>query len=207
MQDLIIMGAGGLAAETYEWISDYTEHSFSINFYADFTEQEKLYGIPISTDLSKFSNSSFKFITAVGSPTIKDIFYNKAISFNIQPCDPIYTTRSIISKSVKLQPNTMVSPNATVTARTLIGHSATIHYGCTIGHDCKIGNFFTALPGSNISGNVTIGNYVTVGANASIREKLYIAHNVFIGMGSVVVKNIEESGVYVGNPAKRIRSM
>ena len=68
----------------------------------------------------------------------------------------------------------------------------------------NIGNFFTALPGCNISGNVTIGDYVTIGANACIKEKLTIANNVFIGMGAVVVKDIKEAGIYVGSPAIKL---
>jgi acetyltransferase-like isoleucine patch superfamily enzyme len=61
------------------------------------------------------------------------------------------------------------------------------------------------MPGSVISGDVNIGNNVYLGTNASIREKLSIYSLSVIGMNSCVIKHIEESGVYVGVPAKKIK--
>lgn len=55
-------------------------------------------------------------------------------------------------------------------------------------------------------GEVVIGNNVYVGANAIILPNVHIADNVVIGAGAVVTKDITEDGVYVGVPAKRIKS-
>jgi UDP-3-O-[3-hydroxymyristoyl] glucosamine N-acyltransferase len=44
-----------------------------------------------------------------------------------------------------------------------------------------------------------------MGNNSSIREKLSIHSLTTIGMNSAVVKNIEEPGVYVGCPSKKIK--
>ena len=46
-----------------------------------------------------------------------------------------------------------------------------------------------------------IGNNVSIGTNATILP-VNIVDNVVIGAGAVVTKNITESGVYIGNPAK-----
>jgi acetyltransferase-like isoleucine patch superfamily enzyme len=51
-----------------------------------------------------------------------------------------------------------------------------------------------------------IGNNVSIGSNATILP-VNICDNVVIGAGSVVTKNIEEPGIYAGNPAKKIRSL
>jgi UDP-3-O-[3-hydroxymyristoyl] glucosamine N-acyltransferase len=63
------------------------------------------------------------------------------------------------------------------------------------------------MPGSIISGNVKIGNSVYLGTNSSIREKITITNSVKIGMNSSVVKNIEDPGVYVGTPSKKIKDI
>lgn len=55
-------------------------------------------------------------------------------------------------------------------------------------------------------GRVIIGNNVYVGTNAVIMSNVTITDNVIIGAGAVVVKDILEDGVYVGCPAKRIKS-
>ena len=43
------------------------------------------------------------------------------------------------------------------------------------------------------------------GSNASVRQGISICSDVTIGMGGTVVKSINESGVYVGNPASKLR--
>ncbi len=50
-----------------------------------------------------------------------------------------------------------------------------------------------------------IGNNVSIGSNSTILP-VTICENVVIGAGSVVTKNISVSGVYAGNPARKIRS-
>jgi sugar O-acyltransferase (sialic acid O-acetyltransferase NeuD family) len=200
--NLVIMGTGGLASESLEWIQQEMDLFSGIQFYADFSDKMELFRIPIVTTLDDLEGKYF--LTAVGDPKLKYKFYEKAINKGLIPCNPLITKRTTVARSALLRDNTIIAPNATITSRVCIGHSATIHYGCTIGHDCNIGDYFTALPGCNISGNVSIGHMVTVGANACIREKITIADKVFIGMGAVVVKDIKEAGVYVGNPARKL---
>jgi serine acetyltransferase len=43
-----------------------------------------------------------------------------------------------------------------------------------------------------------------MGTNSSVREKIKISNDVIVGMNAAVVKNIEESGTYVGVPVKKI---
>lgn len=50
-----------------------------------------------------------------------------------------------------------------------------------------------------------IGNNVNVGCHVAIIGDIKIGNNVTIGAGSVVVKNIPDNAVVVGNPAKIIK--
>lgn len=52
----------------------------------------------------------------------------------------------------------------------------------------------------------TIGNKVSIGSNATIMP-VSICDHVIIGAGAVVTKDIEEPGIYVGNPAKKLRNL
>lgn len=99
---------------------------------------------------------------------------------------------------------TIICPGTILTDNITLGIHCLINLNCTIGHDCIIGDFVTLSPGVNVSGNVTIGNGCYIGTNAVIREKISICDNVVIGAGGVVVKDITEPGVYVGNPVKKI---
>ena len=50
-----------------------------------------------------------------------------------------------------------------------------------------------------------IGNNVTVGCNVTIIGDIAIGNNVVIGAGSVVVKDVPDNAVVVGNPARIIK--
>jgi acetyltransferase-like isoleucine patch superfamily enzyme len=54
--------------------------------------------------------------------------------------------------------------------------------------------------------STNIGNHVSIGSNATILP-VSICDGVIIGAGSVVTKDIKEKGIYVGNPAKKIRPL
>jgi acetyltransferase-like isoleucine patch superfamily enzyme len=47
---------------------------------------------------------------------------------------------------------------------------------------------------------------VSIGSNATILP-VRICDHVVIGAGSVVTKDITESGIYAGNPARKIRQV
>ena len=54
---------------------------------------------------------------------------------------------------------------------------------------------------------ITIGNDVWLGGNVIVNPGVTIGNNVVIGSGSVVIKDIPDNSVAVGNPCKVIREI
>ena len=73
----------------------------------------------------------------------------------------------------------------------------------------SIGDNFTCLHcttiGKSDKGRPVIGNNVKVGCHVVIIGNITIGNNVTIGAGSVVVKDVPDNAVVVGNPAKIVK--
>jgi len=90
---------------------------------------------------------------------------------------------------------------------TIIGKSTCMAHGTLIGHGCHIGNYNHFANGIKLGGGCITSDYNFLGSGAvlSAGNKI-LAQDVILGAGAIVVKDIIEEGVYVGNPAKRIKS-
>ena len=117
----------------------------------------------------------------------------------------IHPTALIMDDNVEIGEGSFIGAHSILTTNIKIGRHAILNRSNHIGHDCVIGDYFSAMPGAIVSGNVTIYDIVYMGNNSSIREKLSIHSFSTIGMNGSVVKHIEESGVYVGVPAVKIK--
>jgi sugar O-acyltransferase (sialic acid O-acetyltransferase NeuD family) len=117
----------------------------------------------------------------------------------------IHPSAQIMDSSIEVGEGSFVGANSILTTDITIGKHAILNRANHIGHDCTIQDYFSAMPGAIVSGNVTIGDCVYMGTNSSIKEKLTVHGLSIIGMNSCVVKSIEQPGVYVGVPAKKLR--
>ena len=111
---------------------------------------------------------------------------------------------ALIMGDVEIGEGSFIGAYSILTTNIKIGKHAILNRGNHIGHDCQIGNYFSAMPGAIVSGNVKIYDLVYMGNNSSIREKLSIHSLSTIGMNGAVVRNIEDNGTYVGVPVKKI---
>ncbi|MEG0564465.1 acetyltransferase [Anaerorhabdus sp.] len=142
----------------------------------------------------------YEFIIAIGSNKLRNQIselYDLKWHTAIHPSAIIDTT-CIVSEG------TCIMANAVVNSSAKIGKHCIINTGSIVEHDCIVDDYCHLSPNSVICGTVKIGKEVHVGAGSTVINNISIIDNVIIGAGACVVKDIVESGTYVGVPTKKV---
>ena len=71
-----------------------------------------------------------------------------------------------------------------------------------IAHGVEVGKNSLIIANAMIAGSVKIGKDVWVAPSTSVRQKLNVGDNALIGLGSVVVKDVDANQIVAGVPAK-----
>ncbi len=153
--------------------------------------------------LSEFNPDKFTVMVAIGGSTDRYDVVSK-LPKSTEYFTFIHPT-ALIGDDVNIGIGSFIGANSIITTNVTLGNHALLNRANHIGHDTKIGSFFSMMPGAIISGNCNIYDCVYLGTNSSVKEKTSIHSLVNIGLNAGVVKNINEPGVYVGVPAKKIK--
>jgi len=126
---------------------------------------------------------------------------------NLYGC--IIGNNTFIGPFVEIQKDVTIGDNCKIQSHTFICELVELGDNCFVGHGVMfINDLFSkggpAMGDKDLWGKTKIGKNVSIGSNATILP-VNICDNVVIGAGAVVTKNIVESGVYIGNPAKKIK--
>ena len=144
---------------------------------------------------------------------IKDVTFGA----NVTVIEPLNLYGCELGDDVFVGPFVEIQRNVSIGARTRVQSHSFICELVTVGRDCFIGHgvmfindlFKQGGPEKNDPGKwkpTHIGDHVSIGSNVTILP-VHICDHTVIGAGSVVTKNITEPGVYVGNPARKIRDL
>lgn len=153
--------------------------------------------------ISKFNPREYKLMIAVGDSEQRKKIIDK-LPYNTQFFTFIHPTAQIMDKNITIRGGTFIGANSILTTDIKIGKHALLNRGNHISHGCNIGDFFSMMPGSLLSGDCIIGDNVYIGSNACVLQKIKIVSSVIIGAQSLVAKNITKSGTYVGIPTRKL---
>lgn len=211
MNDIVIIGAGGLGREVkflIDEINRFEKKWNIVGFIDDYKSQDELiHGIKVLGKIDWLLNKSIYVACAIGDSNVRNSIItslesNKKLIFPTL-IHPLFS----LSDTLLISEGVIVQTNVSITVDVEIGRFCIISPGVTIGHDTVLSNFVTILPGTNISGNVIIGEMATLGTGSKVIQNIKIGKNSLIGAGGVVTKDIPDNVVAVGVPAKPIRSI
>ena len=215
MKKLVILGGSGIgmiassiARENGEYevagfLNDYEPVGSYIGKY------DKVEVIGKTDDIQYYlDNGYYFFIAYVGLKREKTTF-EKIEKFNI-PMDSyvnlIHKTAYIPKGFCKIGKGVLMAPYSQLSPDTTVGDNCMLLANSFLGHDSTMLRFAHLATNSVVGANVVVGRGVHVGSNSTIREKVTIGDFSLIGMGAVVLKDVEVNTKVIGNPAKELRN-
>ena len=155
--------------------------------------------------ISKLDPTEFCVMVCIGdSQTRKSVV--SRLPTGIQYFSFIHPTAVIQPSDQIIGQGTFIGPFCSVISTKRLGSHSILVRASHIGHDCETGDYLSMMPGSILSGNVGVGECVYLGAQSCVKQNVTITHNVVVGMGTIVIRDIENAGVYV-NPNGALRKI
>lgn len=219
MEDIVICGAGGFGRET-QWLierinekckEETGEELWNILGYIDD-------GVEIGTEVNGYRVlggcdylidriTPLAVICAIGTSKTRKKVIEK-ISSNSNLSFPNLIDPSVhMSSRIKLGLGNIICAENILTVNISIEDFCIINLDCTVGHDARLSSFVTLYPSVNISGNTYLGECVELGTGTQIIQGKKIRSGTIVGAGTVVVKDIDEPGTYIGVPARKVEKM
>lgn len=106
----------------------------------------------------------------------------------------------ILEDDVQVGANTVIARGAIDS--TVIGKGSKIDNQCFISHNVKMGEDTFVVGETIMFGSSSTGKRAYISGNSTIRNGIHVGEQALVGMGSVVVKNVEDRSVVKGNPAR-----
>ena len=208
MKELYILGAGTYGEVIFELAE--TVGYKVIGFYDDDPTLigTEVMGKKVIGPFSNFTKSDMigkNFAVAIG---------NNKIRFQVM--QNILNNEGILPS--------LIHPKANICSSAMIGKGVYIHAGACIWTKAEIGDFTFISPNTVIAHHTKVGkaclistlcavgalikikDHVTLGIGTTVITGVNrIGENVVSGGGSVIIKDVEDNSVIVGNPARKIR--
>lgn len=206
---LIVFGTGSiaeLAAFYFERDSPYEIVAFTVD--DDYAVEDSFLGRP----LVSFSALAQTYDPAQHSAFVA-LSYKSMNSLRRQRFEAMkglgFTTASYVSSRAavlndnRIGENCFILENVTIQPFVTIGDNVTIWCGVNVCHHSTIGSHSFLAPGVTISGDVVVGESCFIGVNTTIRNGVRIGDRCVLGAGSIILSDVESSGVYAAQPTPR----
>ena len=207
-------GSGEIAMSTFESVNE-VNHEWNIEGYLnDVAEPGSLMGkhkiVGSTSEIHDWVNKGYHIhYTLHFNAKAKEERVNKLINLNIPPeafASAVHP-KAYLNPETEVGLNTLLLPFSATSVGTKVGNHIHVYTSGFLGHDCHIEDFSTIAAHSIIGGRVRVKKGAHIGLNSSVREDVEIGEYSILGMGSVLLKNIESKSVYAGNPAKFIKKL
>ncbi|MCK6684794.1 MAG: acetyltransferase [Thermoanaerobaculia bacterium] len=214
-QKLIVLGTGGNCVDIVDTVREINARAHRcvydcVGFLDDEPTRQgtRVANLPVLGTLGDaHMYTDCRFVNGIGSSSSfrrKRYIIAKAGMPDERFATIVHPTASVSSLAV-LGPGTVILQLATVASNVRVGRHVIQLPSSVVSHDCVVGDYSCIAGGVCISGGVSIGESCYIGTNAAIIENVNVGRCSLVGMGAVVLHDVRENSVVVGNPARHLR--
>lgn len=205
MKDIIIVGAGGCGREVANWIEDINEKEETWNILGFIDDNvNALDGFPpkykVIDSISNHVPGDAYYAIGIANPPVKkkiaEMLESKGAEFAsiIHPSTRIYT-------EFPLGRGLITYPNAKISTGCKIGNFVNIQ-STIIGHDVLIEDYVTVSSSCGVTGGTKLREACFLADHVAISVGMEIGKHAYVGIGSVVIRDVKEDTRVFGNPAR-----
>ena len=159
-------------------------------------------GVPVLGPVADYvSYREYPFVIAVGNNSVRR---HLAETLDVRWYTAVHS-RAAVSAYARIGEGTVIMANAAVNADATVGRHCILNTGAVVEHDNVLGDYVHLSPNAALGGGVEVGERTHIGIGACVRNHLRICEDCVVGAGAAVGKDIQEPGVYVGVPARRLK--
>lgn len=213
---LVIVGTGGTSVDIFDAVLAQRatgDASFEPFCFLDDNPSrigQLLHGLPVRGPLDSAGEmADCVFINGIGSPNNfwrRDEFVRRLGVAPDRFVTVVHPTASI-SSMASVDLGTAILQHVTICANARIGSHVVILPNTVVSHDCTVGDFTCITGGVCLSGNVDVEAFCYLGSNCTVLGGRRIQARSLVGMGSVVLDDVQPNSVVVGNPARFLRAV
>jgi UDP-N-acetylbacillosamine N-acetyltransferase len=200
---LVILGFGGHARSVADVALDLGIRELMF-VEASARAGEEFAGFPVLAAIPDVLQDGWTVFSAAGDNAERQRQVECAAAKAL-PIGRLVSRRAYVGMGATVQSGSLVAHHAHVGPMASVGQGTIINTGAIVDHESRIGDFTHISVNATVSGRCRIGSLVFLGAGTTVIDRIRIVDRVVIGAGSTVVDDIDEPGVYVGSPARRIR--
>lgn len=156
---------------------------------------------PIRLDQLADEHFDLSVVIPLTTPGYRHIAANQARALGFSDFPTLLDPTAVIARSASIGEGCVVNAMSVIGASTELGRFVLINRSASVGHDVQIGDYATLGPGCIVSGSVIIGRGAYISAGATLAPKVRIGANAVVGAGAVVLRDVPECAVVLGNPA------
>ena len=209
MQEVLVVGAGGLGREVFHLAQNCVGYgsSFKIVGFIDDnpTALNRYEGYPpIVGIFSELMNATGKSLfIAIGNNGARRRAAEALVSRNHSFITLVHSTARIAG-SLRCGQGCLIGPLVSVGAEATLGAFVLLQTGVIVGHDVSVASYCRLDNYAVLVAKSTVGEGANVHSAAVVNGSVTIGDSATVGAASFVVRTVRAGSTVLGNPAKEL---